>query len=670
MAEAGALDALVTLLVATVPDPADAKAAAPIPDLLRNLLRATLLLCDEYDARAALGAGETGGIETLLVVLDSEYSELQSLALSCLMAACRNNRNRMIVRVSGGLVKLLQFIGNAKFAASHSQALQVLAELLGDSSAMAAVSERGPVDKQNPTGTPAPVTALVSFVSAADNGTRVNALNCVCNAAKNAANRRILMDLKVEKAVAERLWSNDAKQPLNPKVAMSAINASISLAVGPSNAGELGAHGAVESMIKLLTWEEEACIVGAAKGLAALTEEAADNRILLVEAEGMAKVPALFDSDVPAKWGAAANIVHNIATSPAIRAREEFTAVKPLAGLVKCMGSSEIDVAVAGLRALALLASDAGFRREVAAEAAVPSCLLGLVVHANPDVKLAAWRAIRAVGREIDVATALCDLGCLDVLAPATNEFAIAAFNQLLNSQLSAKYAYTGRLDLSDVISGTFFDAGALRSGSQFKGLSTLREVPVTAHREVVLVSLPVPVPEGEPAEQEEGADSAAPAEPVDTDLEEFIASCKAAVPESAGYPEIAASIATAVSTRMGGAVSLNEAFKFAFDLPLAEAKLATRTNVIALGKITKGTYYHRALLFKVVADQVGLLSSLVRSEYGRAYNVIHTPEFSVVDVMHNPGAISKLEPHGDSPADLGDLQLPGNFFEYATKAA
>ena len=225
IAEAGALEALVALLVATVPDPADAKAAAPIPDLLRNLLRATLLLCDEYDARAALGAGETGGIETLLVVLDSEYSELQSLALSCLMAACRNNRNRMIVRVSGGLVKLLQFIGNPKFAASHSQALQVLAELLGDSSAMAAVSERGPVDKQNPTGTPAPVTALVSFVSAADNGTRVNALNCVCNAAKNAANRRILMDLKVEKAVAERLWYDDFDINLTHISSLASTNA-------------------------------------------------------------------------------------------------------------------------------------------------------------------------------------------------------------------------------------------------------------------------------------------------------------------------------------------------------------------------------------------------------------------------------------------------------------
>ena len=138
--------------------------------------------------------------------------------------------------------------------------------------------------------------------------------------------------------------SNDAKQPLNPKVAMSAINASISLSVSSSNAGELGAQGAVESMIKLLTWEEEACIVGAARGLAALTEDAADNRILLVEAEGMAKVPALFDSAVPGKWGAAANIVHNVAASPATRAREEFAAVKPLAGLIKCMGCGNFDI--------------------------------------------------------------------------------------------------------------------------------------------------------------------------------------------------------------------------------------------------------------------------------------------------------------------------------------
>ena len=42
--------------------------------------------------------------------------------------------------------------------------------------------------------------------------------------------------------------------------------------------------------------------------------------------------------------------------------------------------------------------------------------------------------------------------------------------------------------------------------------------------------------------------------------------------------------------------------------------------------QVEQGSYLERALLFKVLADHIGLQSSLVRGEYGRAYNVISSP--------------------------------------------
>ena len=61
--------------------------------------------------------------------------------------------------------------------------------------------------------------------------------------------------------------------------------------------------------------------------------------------------------------------------------------------------------------------------------------------------------------------------------------------------------------------------------------------------------------------------------------------------------------------------------------LPLLTGKSPVRTPAQLNGKDgAVYTYYHRALLFKVIADQVGLPSVLVRSEYNRAYNVVYMP--------------------------------------------
>jgi len=194
--KSGGLAALIDLLVAIVPDAADLKAAPAPPDLARNTVRALGVLFDDYDARAAIG--DAGGLESLMVLLDSEYPELQSLSLAALAKAAQNKRNQMIVRVCGGLEKLLGMVSKAEYASCHSQVLKVLGELLVDPVNMAVVSERGAPDKQNPQGTAAPIEAVKEFVQAGDNETRAQALWCVARAAGNEDNRRLLMDLKIE----------------------------------------------------------------------------------------------------------------------------------------------------------------------------------------------------------------------------------------------------------------------------------------------------------------------------------------------------------------------------------------------------------------------------------------------------------------------------------------
>lgn len=50
----------------------------------------------------------------------------------------------------------------------------------------------------------------------------------------------------------------------------------------------------------------------------------------------------------------------------------------------------------------------------------------------------------------------------------------------------------------------------------------------------------------------------------------------------------------------MGGEIERGKLMEFAWELHVAEIKFELQSNIIPIGKIKRGTFYHRALLFKV----------------------------------------------------------------------
>lgn len=56
----------------------------------------------------------------------------------------------------------------------------------------------------------------------------------------------------------------------------------------------------------------------------------------------------------------------------------------------------------------------------------------------------------------------------------------------------------------------------------------------------------------------------------------------------------------------MGGEVERAKLMDFSWELPVAEMKFELQSNIIPIGRIRKGTFYHRALLFKVVLSYIG----------------------------------------------------------------
>ncbi|NXO81054.1 ARMC3 protein, partial [Sitta europaea] len=118
--------------------------------------------------------------------------------------------------------------------------------------------------------------------------------------------------------------------------------------------------------------------------------------------------------------------------------------------------------------------------------------------------------------------------------------------------------------------------------------------------------------------------------------------------------------LAQFVADKMGGCVQREQLHNFCWELDMSVIEFELKSNIVPIGKIKRGTFYHRALLFKVIADRIGIGCSLVRGKYNRAWNEVKLAEHSpkglllppqeyIVDLMFEPGCLLK---QGSAKAD------------------
>ncbi|KAM3929613.1 armadillo repeat-containing protein 3 [Leptodactylus fuscus] len=148
---------------------------------------------------------------------------------------------------------------------------------------------------------------------------------------------------------------------------------------------------------------------------------------------------------------------------------------------------------------------------------------------------------------------------------------------------------------------------------------------------------------------------------PVDQDLVDYISEVTSTILPMPHPRDQVVALAQFVAEKMGGPIAKDRLQEFSWELHVSELKYELKCNVIPIGKIRKGIFYHRALLYKVIADRIGLSCSLTRGDYGRAWNKvkllddsIHAgtkafPETYIVDLMYEPGRLMK---HGGAEAD------------------
>nr|XP_016849786.1 PREDICTED: armadillo repeat-containing protein 3 isoform X4 [Anolis carolinensis] len=141
---------------------------------------------------------------------------------------------------------------------------------------------------------------------------------------------------------------------------------------------------------------------------------------------------------------------------------------------------------------------------------------------------------------------------------------------------------------------------------------------------------------------------------PPDTTLQDYINEVSKTILPLATTKEQVVQLAQFVADKMGGPIERDKLHEFSWELHISEIEYELKCNVVPIGKINRGTFYHRALLFKVLADRIGVSCSLVRGEYNRAWNEVklidHSPmgilllppRVFIVDLMYEPGHLMK----------------------------
>ncbi|KAJ3092224.1 Armadillo repeat-containing protein 3 [Physocladia obscura] len=186
----------------------------------------------------------------------------------------------------------------------------------------------------------------------------------------------------------------------------------------------------------------------------------------------------------------------------------------------------------------------------------------------------------------------------------SSHKFSHDALDKLLNYHLSAKYWLRNKLTTENFIKDGFYDIGSagpnLDKITALPTLSALKMTPLNKRREIITIN--------------------------EVSDQKFGQLCQMAlqVTPNLNPRQIIQHIANIVSNAMGGAIEPANLNEFTYKFKITELKMKSDTNVLPIGQITCGTFYHRALLFKAICDRIGLSPcQLVRGDYNRAWNIV-----------------------------------------------
>ncbi|XP_053820896.1 armadillo repeat-containing protein 3 isoform X2 [Vidua chalybeata] len=640
--EQGGLEPLIRLL------------GSPDPDVKKNSLECIYLLVQDFQNRAAVR--ELNVIPPLLGLLESEYPVIQSLAL-----------------------QTLEELSNL-----HIETLAVLGNCLEDVHTLQQIQLTGGLKK------------LISFLEVSTvPDIQKNAAKAITKAAYDSEIRKILHWEEVEKFLLSLLETNSDEVKIAASQAISAMCENM------DSKCVLGLQG-IPQLIQLLSSDNEEVKEAVVTALTNLTTASPRNASVVAEAEGIVPLMNTLNAQRDGAISNAIAVLTNLSLQEPSRVSIQSHGI--MSALVRPLRSTNSQVQSKAAFAVAAFGCDADARTELRNVGGLEP-LVELLHSKNEEVRRNACWAVMVCGSDELTAVELCRLGALDILEEINlstkrkSEFSEAALEKLLDNNLSQKYSRMGYLSSSNIITNGFYDCGQIKHGGKFLSLEELSKQELTDRRAIIFINAkpqenivvqkvrdaspsvsgrssreksrkgkgkkeeekPKEVIQVTPTVQEEiNLESSHWLPPPDFILMDYINDASKTILPLTTTREQVVALAQFVADKMGGTVEREQLHNFCWELNMSEIEFEQKSNIVPIAKIKRGTFYHRALLFKVIADRIGIGCSLVRGKYNRAWNEVKLVERSrkglllppqeyIVDLMFEPGCLLK---QGSAKAD------------------
>lgn len=630
--------------------------SSPDPDVVKNSLDIIFNQIQDYPSCVALH--ELGAIPHLLAQLNSEYPIIQQLALKILQNITLDKDTRTTFREEQGFEKLIDVLKNSDLHDLHAGSLEVLANCLNDSECLQLIHKGGGLSQ------------LMEFiVSSTLPEIQASAVKCIARVAQSSENRNMLHEQNVEKVLMELLSVNDDGVKTATSQAVSAMSANL------ASKEILRELGSISALVQLLSSDTVSVKREASRALSELTHSNQLNILAVYEAGGQEQLIPLLKEECPETVASSAATLSNMAVLEDIR--YSILSQNALPALVRPLMSTDSKVQTNTALCVAVLACDTASRTEFKNAGGLPP-LISLLDSKYKDVQKMACLAVKACACDEHSAVEMCVLGALEKLQNVNQSenkktmFSEMAMVTLLNFNLPVKYSLTGVLSSTDHITDGFYDAGKTVAGQRVLSLKEHYCQPVNQHRAIIVINTAKQATEGAVFCTEEkqhhlsGTDTIVKEEDKelhhtvsqfptekhsmmlsDPALQALVQEARETIQLLDDETEQYSALARMVSQAMGGQIDVEKMQKFDWTLHISELKFQLQSNVVPIGMINKGTYYHRALLFKCLADCMGLSCSLVRGEYNRAWNEVlvlnGAAQRYVVDLMHSPGSLLKV---------------------------
>ncbi|XP_010005320.1 PREDICTED: armadillo repeat-containing protein 3 [Chaetura pelagica] len=709
--EQGGLEPLIKLL------------GSPDPDVKKNSVECIYLLMQDFESCSAVHALNV--IPPLLELLKSEYPVIQTLALKTLEIISRDGETRKILQENKGLDYLLKILESNESSDVQVEALSVLGNCLEDVHTLQLIQQTGGLKKlleftgasshpdiQEKAAKAITKAAydsenrkilneeevekyLVNLLETDNDGVKVAASQAVSAMSENSASKRVFGPQGIPQLV--QLLSSD-----NEEVKEAAVTALANLtAASPSNASTFLEADGIEPLVNTLSAQRDGTIASAATVLTNLAEQV--SLCTNIRSQGILRALAeplrSSNSQVQSKAAFAVAVFGCDA-----EARTELRNAGGLRPLVALLSSKDEEVRRNACRAVMVCASDE--------QTAVQLCRLG-ALDILEEMNLSTGRKNNfteaALGKLLDnnLSQKYSQIGYLSSSDIITDGFydcgqlkpgvKILSLEELSMQELTDRRAIilvnakrqedlAGEENAQDstneltVSSPSVSRRGSRRKRSSAASLADEKQE-LSGHRSSLSKrsTREKALRKRKEAKEEEKIKEVAEIisqitdeikvedsewlPPPDLVLVDYINDASETILPLTTTREKIVALAQFVADKMGGPIERDKLHDFNWQLHISEIEFELKCNVVPVGKIKKGTFCHRALLFKAIADRIGIPCSLVRGEYNRAWNEVKLvgeapqgipalllpPQEYIVDLMFEPGSLIK---QGSAQAD------------------